>query len=223
MLHAVEKKRATAFLARVESMEPMRHPLEDMITSTVFGPLELMPENDAGRGLARILGIGLRSIDSIKFWPRRNLNGESIEPDLVVDCQTDTSQSLELRIEVKWNSPFDPDQIEKQSRLSPPPNHQVRSIAVVRDLSSARAEWKKSKHSSSCKLLIRSWREIADNAKADTTAPRWLRRWIDLVRTFLREQHEIPFSGFASLQEFLPECSASMANLPRSGPIFFKS
>jgi len=93
-------------------------PLEDGITSSVFGPLRVMKGNDSWQLLSEALWgqspenrpVGWPDCDApagarpvFSFWPRKKLFESSVEPDLLVDVGSDR-EKFRLIIEVKWES-----------------------------------------------------------------------------------------------------------------------
>ena len=120
MLHAIANNKATAFVNRLSTEESIRQPLEDMITSTVFGPLDLMSDELAAQGLSQILGPKVRAFQlrsaTLSFWPRQELGTTQYrQSDVEAQCQRGGAQPIQLRIEVKWGRSPDPNQL-----LAPP-------------------------------------------------------------------------------------------------------
>jgi hypothetical protein len=193
MLHAVVQGKATTFLTKVS--RDLRLPLEDVITSTVFGPLDLMSEDIAAAGLSQLLGLQELRLDRARlcFWPWLRSSAEYLHPDVVA---ISPQPRIELRLEIKWGAAFDPQQLFDQFRLDREEGVKVVQVAIVRDLGAALVKLRSFKGAEDWDPKLVSWREIAAYAFRGSLQDGPLRRWMTLVYKFLIAMDEVPFTGF---------------------------
>src|SRR5947209_8129639 len=89
MLHALVQKKVPI---RGLFQEQSRVPLEDIVTSTIFGPLAFMSGHDRKSVLSLLsqemrLDLKIEADPCLDFWKRRPSNqfrSRSVEPDLVI-------------------------------------------------------------------------------------------------------------------------------------------
>lgn len=206
MLHAVTQRKAklSVFKAAGE-----RVPLEDLVTSTIFGSLTFLRYQERAFALSRLwAGLGLQPLSddqdlSIDFWPKMPVSVAGfrvryIEPDVTI---TDPAGSVVL-VEVKWGAPLSPMELSSQwlaldaqrrkkashFLLVQEPNRYLSAIAQCRSAleKAGHSDWK---------LETRSWREFGDACRKltiDPAADAGVRTWARLVHAFLRR--EIPGS-----------------------------
>ncbi|UFZ03487.1 hypothetical protein LQG66_30375 [Bradyrhizobium ontarionense] len=101
-----------------------RRVIEDVITSTLFGPLKFMDANSAGQILSwfsRRKPESHAKVRDVQFWPRfqvdeRSANEYTIEPDLVIDGYVD-NEAFRWIIEVKWDAMLHLQQVQDQVRI----------------------------------------------------------------------------------------------------------
>lgn len=122
MLHAMAQRKAH-FLFTHRS-ETQRMPREDIMTSTIFGPLLLLPQRDRKFVLQRLFRLPedrLSGDIDLAFWPSWRSRDGRIEPDLIVrlDCSGKEGCGAHVLVEVKWDSPFSVDQLKKQIQAAP--------------------------------------------------------------------------------------------------------
>jgi hypothetical protein len=114
VLHAVVRRKASTFLRS----KGTRTPLEDIITSTVFGPLQFFAPADALEALTVAFDLPRPQWTPAAcwfgFWPRGV--DDSIEPDLSVRFEGGHGERVTLLVEVKWNAPFGEAQALRQWR-----------------------------------------------------------------------------------------------------------
>lgn len=114
MLHALIHKKSRG-----------RMPIEDEITSCIFGPLRFMTPDMAWRSLLALFGrpeqlqeVSPIQVD-VKFWPRWNTtDGGSVEPDVYVVAQCGEVKVATIIVEVKAvkRSSIDRDDLHDQLR-----------------------------------------------------------------------------------------------------------
>lgn len=102
-----------------------RMPIEDEITSCIFGPLRFMTPDMAWRSLLALFGrpeqlqgINPTQVD-VKLWPRRNTaDGGSVEPDvyIVAKCGKDKVATIIVEVKAMKRSSIDRDDLRDQLR-----------------------------------------------------------------------------------------------------------
>ena len=224
MLQAVVKNKLKRYL--IQDGEPP----EDLITDCFFGPLRYLNGQDAGRAMAWICqdaaksGFGLlngATVSDVELWPRSN----GVEPDAHIRCRSPSGASLQVLIEVKWNSPLGQGQAVRQwqgfsgslgaDRLL----HLIicrSQRAIERDITKQEEElrngrsedvalWRESR-------LVLTWHEIARRLRdiPSGQSPE-LQRWVDDTRAVLQRYGERPFEGFARLPSVVLEQPAAEA------------
>ena len=118
MLHAINGRKARLGVFRSAGI---RVPLEDVVTSTVFGPIEFMSPEDARRSIDLIceaLALPLpTSVGPLRavFWPRLPLADDALrvrysEPDLVFADDV----GLVMVVEIKWGAPLSENELAAQ-------------------------------------------------------------------------------------------------------------
>ena len=134
MLHAVIKKKSHYLLKEQNNIRKI--PREDIITSTIFGPLRYFEDQDIYYFIRSIAGIENNLDDNnklqveadIDFWPSKiatfNNERRSCEPDIVFNFKVkdkdvndkDVNGKNEIYIfELKWGAySFSEDQIERE-------------------------------------------------------------------------------------------------------------
>lgn len=125
MLDAVIRKKLRGDIKDLiyEKSELHRLRQEDVITSTVFGPLKFMQPADAWLGLVLILlpdqleslGFFVPKASTIEFWPRLDLHGQPVEPDLICVFENEQQRHVFV-IEVKWNAKLHDAQLPTQGK-----------------------------------------------------------------------------------------------------------
>jgi hypothetical protein len=213
MLHAINGRKARLGAFRSAGI---RVPLEDVVTSTVFGPIEFMSPEDARRAFDLIC----EALDlshsapvgplSAAFWPRLPLTDDALrvrysEPDLIFADDV----GLVMVIEIKWGAPLSENELAAQwSALShvdrgrathvllvqePGPYRQA--VDMDRDLIDARGigPWN---------LAVRNWRSLAAigvrSRTPDTTEA--VQRWASAVALFLMREHSTAVRGWSEVR-----------------------
>lgn len=123
MLHAVIKKKCHYLL---KEQNNIRIPREDIITSTIFGPLRYFEDQDIYYFIRSIAGIENNLDDNnklqveanIDFWPSKkdtfNNKRRSCEPDIVFNFVVNGKKEIYI-FELKWGAySFSEDQIERE-------------------------------------------------------------------------------------------------------------
>jgi hypothetical protein len=224
MLHAIEQRKATAFFLKIAREETLRQPFEDMITSTIFGPLDMMPREMAAKGLTRILGLDAEGIRieaaTLIFWPW--VTGDENryrQPDIMVKGDGPNGRKIELRIEVKWDARFYPGQLLEQRAHIPVDGCDAYQVAVVRNAATALVELRDLEGKpEGWNPIIRSWREIAAFAGQKSIFTDPLQRWLNLVHKFLTELGEIPFTDFSMVEPLIVEAGLEWQKFQVSQP-----
>ncbi len=226
MLHAVTRHKVPSSLRRKE----------DVLTSCVFGTLDLIPaELGLGpwlRSAQNLEGDSLDVADSVlderqtRFWPRFPLDrGERVEPDLTLDCG-----ELTIIIEAKYGSgpsgmPTEDDdrlcgQLGRQWRAvrAQRPEHVPHSIYVTAGWSMPRedmeamiveVETKMEGEAMRSNLYWLTWRTLFDLLPKTVEDP-FHTRAVDGLRGFLRSRDLTRFIGVSRP----PLCSAPSWRYP---------
>ena len=124
MLHAVIKKKSHYLLKKQNNIRKI--PREDIITSTIFGPLRYFEDQDIYYFIRSIAGIENNLDDNnklqveanIDFWPSKkdtfNNKRRSCEPDIVFNFVVNGKKEIYI-FELKWGAySFSEDQIERE-------------------------------------------------------------------------------------------------------------
>lgn len=103
--------------ARMETIlhEAKRHPREDLVTSSLFGMLRLLTPDARRDALSALCGHDLSSDAKIHLWPYFAAEGESSEPDVVLEFE-ENGQRFYWIVEVKWGAPLGADQCAREIR-----------------------------------------------------------------------------------------------------------
>lgn len=213
MLHAINGRKARLGVFRSAGI---RVPLEDVVTSTVFGPIEFMSPEDARRSIDLIceaLALPLpTSVGPLRavFWPRLPLADDALrvrysEPDLVFADDV----GLVMVVEIKWGAPLSENELAAQwSALShvdrgrathvllvQEPGSYRQAVEMDRDLVDARGM-------GSWNLVIRNWRSLAVMgvlARTPNTSEA-VQRWASAVALFLMREHRSAVRGWSEIR-----------------------
>lgn len=218
MLHAINRKKARLDAFRGAGM---RVPLEDVVTSTVFGPLQFMDQAEVGAAIDRLLAtlniprpmwVGPAQLS---LWPRRKpppeLRTNYVEPDAeIVDTAGNT-----LMIEVKWRAPLSLNELAAQWLSLPPEARPAsRHVLLVLETQPYAAAIAKDRKliAAACDLewpvIPISWRRMADAFRAigaDISLNPGTRRWALSVHSFLRREDPLSLVGWSDLGIVAPE------------------
>lgn len=212
MLQAVNRKKAKLDVFRGAGL---RVPLEDVVTSTVFGPLQFIDQTEVTAAIDRLLltlGIA-RPIwvgpTHLELWPRRkapsNLRSNYVEPDAeIVD-----SSGNSLMIEVKWGAPLGLNELAAQWLSLPPEARSTsRHLLLVLETApyAAAVATDRKLVATACDLgwplIPINWRRMADAFRAigaDISLNAGTRRWALGVHGFLRREDPLSLVGWSSL------------------------
>jgi hypothetical protein len=213
MLHAVNGRKAKLGMFRGAGR---RVPIEDIVTSAVFGPLDFFAPQERMAVLQRLLKQlniscpGWMEVPKLLLWPQhanvpRDLRRSYVEPDLVISDQAGSA----LIVEVKWGAPLGARELASQwlslshaSRrtsvhllLVLEPNQYGLSVKSDVTLVASRSGTK-------WPLFVISWRQAADAFRAigaDPDLGPGTRRWADGVHAFLRREDPGALVGWPSL------------------------
>ncbi|MBB6122936.1 hypothetical protein FHS92_000643 [Sphingobium subterraneum] len=222
MLHAVSARKARLHHFRNAGT---RVPLEDVVTSTVFGPLLFLAETDRDRVLRALL-VGLGFTDkrwsgllTLSFWIKRptdpRIRPRSIEPDLIISDE----RGIVLLTEIKWGAPLDDGELAGQwACLDERERARARHLLIVRDKRPYHGQIRSDE-----RLLRRynlypwpfkmhCWSDIAHSLEAlgRSDAAAHLRSWARTVAHFLRTEDGFAMRGWTRL-----ELNAVEAYVPR--------
>jgi hypothetical protein len=209
MLHAINNRKARLSAFRGAGI---RVPLEDVVTSTIFGPLEFMAPVDRERaiaGIAEALALPIPAAEgslSAQFWPRFPLSQEGLrarysEPDLVI---TDSAGPLVV-VEVKWGAPLSENELAAQwISLAPLARRRAIHLLLVQDPEAYRHDFERDGAlieqigEGPWRSFLKSWRTMASlpllTARPGTYEA--VRRWADAVGAFLRREDRLALHGW---------------------------
>lgn len=202
MLHATYRHKTRLpqqQYASATSLGAARRTQEDEITSTVFGPLTLMPHEVAYRFWKRLVkeepGDTRGCKAHTELWPRTG----AIEPDLRITLEHSNGQRQVIVVEVKWNAPLHTNQLPEQWRQSFSSAEREDGWHVFIGKNTFQASSREQRHA---RLKALTWLDFADILRDTTTTAGdvFLERWAALVITFLRACGISHFRGFGHLE-----------------------
>ncbi|PCI41455.1 MAG: hypothetical protein COB46_03560 [Rhodospirillaceae bacterium] len=222
MLNAVGQKKAKI----KDAVDAKRHPTEDIITSSVFGPLAYFEANDAltfMNALMEEVGFtqesffkNCSSLD-FKFWPRLPVVNSTyrknyIEPDLVITGKQGDDKYI-LIIEVKWGAELETDQLKDQWNAAQElePSAKIHHLLLVRNKGDKDQKQLK-QHQKNCTHASRiTWHDVSKitaplKLGGEVDKASGLKSWKNDVHTFLKIMGVSSQSGWGSigLQDVLP-------------------
>lgn len=234
MLHAVNRRKA-----RIDAFRGpgLRVPLEDVVTSTIFGPLLFMDQAEAEGAVSLMLstlGIprpGWVGPTHLSLWPRRKtveaLRSSYVEPDAeIVDAAGNA-----LVIEVKWGAPLSVLELAAQwLSLSVDARSASRHLLIVLEPRPYQASIDGDRRvvAANCAvhwpLHLVSWRRMADAFRQigrDMRLNPGTRRWALTVHGFLRREDPLSLAGWdglelADVQEATWRYASRMVSIPPS-------
>ena len=197
MLHAVAQRKARSFLIRSAGTRGTI-PLEDIITSSVFGPLAVLEPHRVWTALH--IAFEMHPPDwkparsDVVFWPR---SSDGVEPDMMVNFGDLQENRLRFLIEIKWNSGFGHEQASRQWDAFGGPH--VRHIFIARDALSIRKHWTDDPVTPEWRAsrVAVTWSDMKDRLRREAVRQdQQLARWAMLVDNFLEALGEGTFTGF---------------------------
>jgi hypothetical protein len=214
MLHAINRKKARLDVFRAAGQ---RVPLEDIVTSTVFGTLSLLRAEDQQEALTLLftsMGATLPSwlgAPHILLWPKRQLIARGlreryVEPDVeIVD-----GSGASLIIEVKWGARLGLHELSAQwLSLSPAARTASRHILLVLEPAAYRREVEKERVTvrertrQAWPFQLCSWRDVADACRqlaAHVGLEQSIRHWAQQVQIFLLREDPKTLGGWSNLE-----------------------
>lgn len=219
---------------------------EDVITSTVLGPLRYLDATLVWRVVRHLLGddaVGFPEPPAgaagatVEFWPsRRNPRDQTMcEPDVVIDlCRVNEPCCARVIIEVKWNAPASGvDQLERQDKAFGLPDGRSWHVYLTKHY--LRAEGDIAGAKSSGKVINLPWSLLVSRLSRlpEMEGDSLLKAWATDVGGAMERLGVIPFSGFAGAVPRSVESGLFMffnafagftevaASLPQSGTFDF--
>jgi len=212
MLHAVNRRKARldAFRSPGEQV-----PLEDVVTSTVFGPLLFIDQAEASAAVSLMMSaLGMSPPDwsgpaHLSLWPKRRtvdeLRSSYVEPDAeIVDGEGNS-----LIVEVKWGAPLSRCELAAQwLSLKNEARAASRHLLVVLEPGRYRGAIDEDRKviEGRCALPwpihMVTWRRMADAFRViggDMRLNPGTRRWALAVHAFLRREDPRALGGWSSL------------------------
>ena len=177
---------------------------EDVITSTVFGPLRYMPSADAWNIVKKILldeeagdihGL-VPTGHHLEFWPSLPSQSRShVEPDLLFEFSFENGTRRVIVLEVKWNSDLMENQLTDQSksiedlaRKNKPVLYE--HVFLARTLATKKAQ--EQIDETKCRHL--TWQKFEEECRCLAVS----NTWPSDAENFLRSIGEVPFESFSS-------------------------
>lgn len=194
---------------------------EDVITSTVFGPLQYMTAECCWSIVRNVL-LGGRSehpegfelngfkpdSHELEFWPLGMAVGTRVEPDLVIKFDDNMGErSLVVLLEVKWGSELDDQQLLKQKRAMatrlasslPMKEVEIAQVLLARNVNTEEA---RAQVEATCSHAV-TWNQLARWAHANATkgngakANAAAKLWAKQVSKLLDQLGVVAFTGFS--------------------------
>ena len=201
MLHATYRGKTRLpqqHYATARNFGGVRRTQEDEITSTVFGPLALMPQETSYRFWSRFVDevpdntAGWRV--TTELWPRTG----TIEPDLRATLEHSSGERRVIVVEVKWNAPLHEGQLHDQWDQSFGSSECASRWHVFIGKSIFQATSKEQRHS---RLIPYTWLDFVDALSSErlTGSDVLLKQWAQLVVAFLHACGIQRFRGFDHL------------------------
>ena len=194
-------------------------PIEDEVTSCVFGPLRFMEPRQAWASCLMLFDIQDRISDlepdrvCIRFWPkffRSDGQGSYVEPDVHILAWRNGELTATILVEVKWGAALGSDQLldqwrflsvdgQKGDELRDRSWHVFLSDRPIRDKAAKEKQEARAKRNGigwHSRLLVKAWHQVAAKLDKAPDCSEGMEVWrTDLVR-FLYAQGVIPFDGF---------------------------
>ncbi|MBD8548291.1 hypothetical protein [Sphingomonas sp. CFBP 8760] len=209
MLHALNGRKARLGAFRGAGT---RVPIEDVVTSTIFGPLGFMSPEDRRTAVACLHeAFAIRQPSStgdvqLRFWPRLPLAHDAlraryVEPDLVL---TDADGAV-LVIEIKWGAPLGKHELAAQwEALSPSERRRSSHLLLVHETEQYReaveidAALLERRGLSPWRPVVRSWRSLTalPLAAASQGRSEAVRLWATAVADLVRREHRFSMHGW---------------------------
>lgn len=209
MLHAINSRKARLGAFRSAGS---RVPIEDVVTSTVFGPLEFMSPEDRRAAvdcLEEALAIrqsGSLGPVQVRFWPRLQLADDAlraryVEPDLIL---ADAAGAF-LVVEVKWGAKLGEHELAAQwVALSPSERRRSFHLLLVQETERYReaiqidAALLERRGFTPWHAVVRSWKSLTalPIAAARHERSEGVRLWAAAVSDFVRREHRFSMHGW---------------------------
>lgn len=212
MLHAVNRKKARLHAFRGAGQ---RVPLEDVVTSTVFGPLEYIDQAEATTAISHMLielGIDPPVWDGpthLSLWPKKKTDARFRSNYVEPDAEIVDASGTALVIEVKWDAGLGPSELASQwLALNPDARRRSRHLFIARETGRYRPwiEQDRLHINDNCEsewpLHVVTWRRMADAFRvigADISLNPGTRRWALGVVAFLKREDPLSISGWHGL------------------------
>ncbi len=194
-------------------------PIEDEVTSCVFGPLRFMEPRQAWASCLLLFDIQDSASDlepdriCIRFWPkffRNDGRGSYVEPDVHILAWRNGELIATILVEIKWGAALGFDQLLDQWRflsvngykgdeLRERSWHVFLSDRPIRDKAAREEQEARATRNGigwRNRLLVKAWHQVATILEETAKRSEGMEVWrTDLVR-FLSAQGVSPFDGF---------------------------
>lgn len=189
---------------------------EDEITSIIFGSLDWMPNHTAYRLWKHLvnedysdpIGWTVRT----ELWPKTG----GVEPDVKATLTHSGGEQQTIVVEVKWDAPLHERQLLDQWEQAFNPEERLKGHHVFIGKTKAMAESVGQWHQG---LQTYTWLDFIDALKDKklTAGDAMLKRWVDVVVTFLHASGIRLFRGFNHL---ILECNPAVID-DHHGQVFW--
>ncbi len=186
---------------------------EDVITSTVFGPLQYMTTEQCWRNVRHVLlggksehpagfNLGAFKPDThkLEFWPLKMGVETRVEPDLVIQFDENANKrSLVVLLEVKWGAELSSDQLRMQKLATIKRYEKARDTRDTRDTEIAQVFLARAVHTEVARKQIEdtqchavTWSQIATWTQSNSASNIWAKH----VDQLLNQLGIVPFTEF---------------------------
>lgn len=202
MLKAVAQKKAHWLFDRTGRREPglPRRPQEDLVTSAIFGNLDLLDDAAKWAVLPVLLGEKIYNVISpsrgapieIDLWPRGLRDGKArVEPDVVLRVGHPDDRRVVV-VEVKWHAALSDAQLDKQKQAVTTHYDRVDAMLLL-GMAALPAGFEPG-----CRADARTWQDVTRAlTQYPDTGHTIAERWKTLVAGFLSQtEFGQVFTGF---------------------------
>lgn len=173
---------------------------EDVITSSVFGPLQYMDAASAWQAIERTFFRGDKPHENgafqpvhhrLVFWPSLALKGRTrVEPDLIFEFSDAQNCCRIILLEVKWGADLSEEQLQAQRSATEKayPGAAICQVLLAKEVSPGAQEQARA---TSCEVV--KWHQLAGASNQKCAEITGI--WIGQVEAFLARLGIVPFSG----------------------------
>ncbi|WP_299845297.1 hypothetical protein [uncultured Jannaschia sp.] len=189
MLTAVARGKAHRLFDKQKSelFGSVHRPQEDMVTSTIFDSMALLPMPDRRHAFDLVIGKDClvasgfpdgADIDA-RLWHRfRNTPGRrSVEPDVLLTCENRV-----ILVEVKWHAPLPKRQVTDEIAAAQGDGHNLCAVLLL----GVAGDFEE-RSENTPPVFYRTWREVSADLKPNDQNDDSIDRWKRMVHGFLQK------------------------------------